>query len=76
MFFIVVLVLVLINVAVETATFDAASHLLCDLMLGDVEQPTPTDQLTAQQATLPNEADPELHTQHCSNQALGVCHLR
>jgi hypothetical protein len=76
MFFIVVLVLLLMNVAVETAAFDDASQLLCDLMLGDVEQPTPTDQLTAQQVTLPNEADPELHTKHCSNQALGVCHPR
>lgn len=76
MFFIVVLVLLLMNVAVETAAFDDASQLLCDLMLGDVEQPTPTDQLTAQQATLTNEADPELHTKHCSNQALGVCHPR
>ncbi len=76
MFLIVVLVLLLMNVAVETAAFDDASQLLCDLMLGDIEQPTPTDQLTAQQATLPNEADPELHAQHCSNQALGVCHPR
>ncbi|OBP13348.1 hypothetical protein A5320_18725 [Rheinheimera sp. SA_1] len=76
MFFIVVLALLLINVAVETAPFNDASNLLCDLMVWEVEEATPTAQLTAQQATLSNEADPNCIQSTVQISTMGVCHHR